>query len=158
MCNPLATEATHWVTVKYRTCDRHVVWFMLVWTQKSLALPRICPPTRPALPSLVLGAVQGCTWLFASWQLLDAQGTISTCTWTPPTTGHGQNKVPKSINHRYHTLPGVLWDHKFYSSNWKADFLWKGLLVLLFSKIFFTVKILTLKHILHIVRNGNNWV
>lgn len=77
-----AVEYRYWIWKHFREGNRWTVncsrwmrqWcsvalpgFMPVWTQKSLACPASVHP--PGIPSLVLGAVQGCTWLCASWRL-----------------------------------------------------------------------------------------
>lgn len=98
-------------------------------------LPSICPPTQPARPSWVLGAVQGCVWDWASWRLIVAQSTISTCRWTPPTAGNGQSKVPWSINHKYHTLATAMLDDEWRCTHCKTNFIWNIMFSLVKGKV-----------------------
>lgn len=136
------------------------VWFTLGWTQESLACPASVRPPSTSFPDA--GCCPGCTWVFASWQPLDAQGTISTCTWTPSTTGCEQNKAPWSINHTYHTLPCAYGIINYIPIIKKQNYFERVFCFTIQQKILFLClfyrKILTLKYILHIMRNWDNWV
>lgn len=120
------------------------VWFTLGWTQKSLACPASVRPPSTSFPHA--GCCPGCTWVFASWQPLDAQGTISTCTWTPSTTGCEQNKVRWSINHTYHTLPCACGIINYIPIIKKAELFWKAFVFYIQKKIIFLCVCFTVKY------------